>query len=225
MDTGFRNLTLHTRWLIGLLIANMSLEFLSACSSWLQLQVLTTVGAAQEMVDTATLLLGLVALLFLVAQIATLVVFAVWIVRAHRNLPDLGAEDLDVTPGWALGWFFVPIAFYWKPYQAMRTLLQASRDARRWKLEDVPWWLPAWWTLWTISNLLGQVYLRFMMGTFGKASDIEMAQLDIVSGAIGTVLSGFAILLVARIWSAQRAQRLARASQGPVSQLSMPVAP
>src|SRR4051812_24943184 len=37
----------------------------------------------------------------------TFIAFGIWIVRGNRNVRALGALDLDASPGWAVGSFFV----------------------------------------------------------------------------------------------------------------------
>ncbi len=39
-----------------------------------------------------------------------------WTYRVARNLPALGARKLKYTPGWAVGWFFLPFANIVMPY-------------------------------------------------------------------------------------------------------------
>lgn len=138
--------------------------------------------------------------------LATLLVFGTWIVRAHRNLPALGAENLDVRPGWAVGYFFVPIANLWKPYTAMRTLWQASRSAPRWDLEDAPWWLTAWWVIWLISAVLGQLVFSAVAHAATLDELNEVTELALVSAIVDLPLDGLAALIVYRIWKAQRTQ-------------------
>jgi hypothetical protein len=138
--------------------------------------------------------------------LATLLVFGTWIVRAHRNLPPLGAENLDVRPGWALGYFFVPLANLWKPYTAMRTLWQASHYAPRWDLEDAPWWLVGWWVLWLVSAMLGRLVLSAVTHTATLDEWIATTKMFIASSMVDLALDGVAALLVYRIWKAQRTQ-------------------
>jgi hypothetical protein len=140
------------------------------------------------------------------ALLATLLVFGTWIVRAHRNLPALGAENLDIRPGWALGYFFVPIANFWKPYTAMRTLWQASHHAPRWHLEDAPWWLVMWWVLWLLSTVLGRLVFSAVLDAATLEQLIDMTKLAMLSAMVDTILDGVAVALVYQIWNAQRTQ-------------------
>jgi hypothetical protein len=62
--------------------------------------------------------------------VATAIVFLMWTHRAHRNLPALGAERLKFSPGWAVGYFFIPILNLFRPYQVMCEIWRESDPAR-----------------------------------------------------------------------------------------------
>jgi hypothetical protein len=158
-EFGFRDLEFITRSLQWLLRAGAVAIFASLWSSWLQLQLLggSFTDAEREANDLRE---GAIGGLQALMTFTTIIVFGRWIVLAHRNLPALGAQDLDVRPGWAVGWYFVPIANLWKPFQAMRTLWNASHDAGKWQLGEGNWILPVWWTLWLISSFLGNLLMR-----------------------------------------------------------------
>ena len=82
-----------------------------------------------------------------VAALATAVVVSRWIYRANSNARALGASEMAFSPGAAVGWYFVPIANLWKPYQGMREIWRASVSPARWKRQPVSALLPAWWLL------------------------------------------------------------------------------
>ena len=103
---------------------------------------------------------ALFALVQLTIFLTTAIGFLRWIHRAHLNVRGLGATDLNISPGWAVGWFFVPIMNLWKPYQAMKELCQASRNPDAWKSEMPPGLITTWWTLWVLSNILAQTSFR-----------------------------------------------------------------
>jgi hypothetical protein len=52
--------------------------------------------------------------------------FLMWIHRSHRNLSAFGAQGLTFTPGWAVGWWFIPIFNLFRPFQIVREIWQAS---------------------------------------------------------------------------------------------------
>ena len=49
--------------------------------------------------------------------------------RAMRNLHTIGSKIADISPGWAVGWFFVPFANLMMPYRAMREIVEGSSAA------------------------------------------------------------------------------------------------
>lgn len=72
-----------------------------------------------------------------------------WIYRAHAHLREAGFAVPGIGPGWAVGWFFVPIADFWKPYQVMRGLWRGSHHAAAVdprSADGGP--VAAWWGLW-----------------------------------------------------------------------------
>ena len=91
-----------------------------------------------------------------------------WIHRMNWNARALGAADLEFTPGYAIGWYFVPIMAVFKPYQAMKEIWRASANPADWQTQSTPLLLPGWWLLWLVNGALGQFALRLGL----KADDI-----------------------------------------------------
>lgn len=56
-------------------------------------------------------------LLQITVFIATAIFFLIWLYRVYGNLRSLGASTVEYTPGWAVGWFFVPLANLVIPYK------------------------------------------------------------------------------------------------------------
>ena len=87
----------------------------------------------------------------LIALLVTGVLWCIWQHRAHSNLRAFGRNGLRYTPGWAVGWWFIPFASLWKPLGAMSELWKSSEptdDPNAW-LRARPWWLLGlWWACW-----------------------------------------------------------------------------
>jgi hypothetical protein len=134
----------------------------------------------------------------------TAIVFGCWIVRANKNVRSFGASDLPITPGWALGYFFVPFINLWRPYQAMRDLWRASRNPAAWQTVAPNTVLPLWWILWLTMNMIGQ--MSFHLSLEAKhLSEIEAATyVRMIGEAVWIPLCLVAILLVTQILKAQR---------------------
>jgi hypothetical protein len=89
--------------------------------------------------------------------LATIVLWLVWQHRAHSNLRALGASNLRYSPGWVVGWWFVPVAWWAMPYLTMRELWKASNPdagAVDWKSERDPLLLMAWWGMGIVWSIL-----------------------------------------------------------------------
>jgi hypothetical protein len=114
-----------------------------------------------------------------------------WIYRISLNAHSL-APDLKMTPAWGVGWFFVPFASLWKPYQGVRESWQVSAAAGPgWQAQPVPELLRWWWGLWLTSNIIGNTALRLQMsatsagalmisGGLSLAQDIANVPLDVL---------------------------------------------
>ncbi|MGI0036951.1 MAG: DUF4328 domain-containing protein [Nitrososphaera sp.] len=61
-----------------------------------------------------------------IIALVALVAFLLWFYRANRNLRALGGTGLRFTPGWAVVWWFVPIANFWMPYKAAVEMAKAG---------------------------------------------------------------------------------------------------
>ena len=88
---------------------------------------------------------------------AAMVSLNFWVFRANKNARALSAQTLEYTPGWAVGWFFVPFASLWQPYKVVQEIYKASRTPHDWrstKSTDIVGW---WWGAYIFGNLLGLV--------------------------------------------------------------------
>jgi hypothetical protein len=205
----FHSIDVISKILISMLLFGCLLLLLNELSDFMQLLLLGRSYTAEEGAindrRVQFLAIGLSGTILL-----TVPVFGFWIVRAHRNLPALGAERLDVKPGWAVGWFFIPIANLWKPFASMRTLWKASHNGPQWQLEDVPFWLAIWWIGWILSNLMNRI-LMTMVRRAGSIEDwVAATQLSMAIDGVMLVVHLLAALMVYRIWRAQDAQLAAR---------------
>jgi hypothetical protein len=126
----------------------------------MQLQLLASAPYSLEDAeanDTRQRVLGIT---YLALFIVTVVAVSIWTYRANANARALGAGDMTFTPGWAVGWYFVPIASLWKPYQAMVEIWRASRNPADWQNETGTPALPRWWLFWIIAGFAGNFALR-----------------------------------------------------------------
>jgi hypothetical protein len=142
-------------------------------------------GAPDTPSVAVTLLTGLSALATLTALVGCCVVVLKWVYRVNLNAKVL-APDKTISPGWAVGWYFVPFAALWKPYQAIRETWQISANPKAWRSAPYPVLLRQWWALWIISNILSNVSFRLSIehdlpgaATIGQACDLLSSLIDV----------------------------------------------
>jgi hypothetical protein len=110
---------------------------------------LSDAGVDPEMVE------GIAALLFLPVLLACFTVFGIWIYRVVANAHALRGRWMQMKPGWAVGFYFVPFANLFKPFQPMSEIWSSFHAG-----QTVPGMMRFWWAMWLISNLLGNVMMR-----------------------------------------------------------------
>ena len=145
---------------------------------------------------------------YILALIATAVAFLFWIHRASANLGSLGAQGQRFSPGWALGWWFIPIMNLFRPYQVIReiwigsdpdvTSPQLASWLSPWSRPPVPALLKLWWALWIITNFVG--YAAFPEGE----------TMDQVLTADWVSLGAYAIELVATVLAVVMVRQLTK---------------
>ena len=119
-----------------------------------------------------------------------------WIYLASKNA-HLLSSDLTISPGWAVGWYFVPFANLIKPFHAMREIWWASHDSGGGYEERAPQLVGWWWGLWITTNILANVSWRF--GELGIGPTFAL-----LSAALNIPLCIILIMLMREIESSQR---------------------
>jgi hypothetical protein len=200
---GYRDLgglTLALKILLGL---GAGMTLVSFWSSWLQWDLLQRAsyteaeGAANDVRER------FVGAASLTVYLTTVVVFGVWIVQAHRNVRALGATGLRFSPGWAVGSFFVPVLNWWRPYQAMSDLWNASRalDGEAMGSRGI---LPLWWGLWVVSAVVGQAGFRVSLRASHAGGLQDLTSLQLLGSVVDFPLCLVAAMVVAKISRMQR---------------------
>lgn len=142
---------------------------------------------------------------WVVIYFVTSIPFLMWVHRINVNCRGFGAKGLLLSPGWAVGSFFVPILNLFRPYQAMRQVWQASRNPENWQSQSGSPILGFWWGLWLLSCVMGQVSFRFSLHADTTDSLILSTGLSIAEGVVSVILTVTAILLVRGISRMQEA--------------------
>ncbi len=146
----------------GFLYAGIAMSCAALVSNLLEYQLLDAVRAgfnpgeaALEGNDTRQ---AWAAALGLAVHLPTVPLVLMWIHRANYNVRQLGARGLRFSPAGSIGWYFVPLLWFWRPYQAMQEIWKASMNPRDWPAVPVPRILPLWWAFWLVSNFLNSLH-------------------------------------------------------------------
>jgi hypothetical protein len=199
----FQEIVGLTRFLKVLLGLGVAMAVVSVMSSFMQADLLSRSSFSEADAQSNDSREQIIGLLNAALYLFTVVIFGRWIVRTNRNIRAFGADGLRTTPGWAVGYFFVPIANLWKPYQAMKDLWRASNNPAAWTTLTASAILPAWWTLWLLSNAFGQMSFRVKMAAKGLEGLQASTYVDIVTEAMDIPLCLVAFSLVSQIANAQ----------------------
>ena len=147
------------------------IDIVAVASGYAETRLLSAAQAGEEITeaqaetnDNRQAIIGIIQTL---AILISIVFFLIWIHRAHKNLPALGAGRLTFTPGWAVGWFFIPFFNLFRPYQVATEIWKASDPE---VTADCSWQTKAsgslvgwWWALFLISSFLSNIAGRMAL--------------------------------------------------------------
>lgn len=153
-------------------------------------------------------LVALAALLFVVSLVLAYIVAGFWIYNAACNVRALGARGFQNSPGWAVGWYAVPLMSLFKPFQAMEEIYQASASPARWQGLETPVLLRFWWGAWLLAGITGYVVAIVARTTTDIPGLIGATQFQLIDIAVDLVASALFVIIVWRIFRAQANVRL-----------------
>ena len=130
------------------------------------------------------------------------IVWCVWQHRAQRNAIELADGKLEFTPGWAVGWWFVPFANLVKPFQTVRELWKASHGGDNGRVVATWSVIGWWWGIWLGASVLGRFIAR--AGLLKSPSDvIRHDTWEIVANGVTIVAAILAIMIVRSVVALQ----------------------
>ena len=150
--------------------------------------------------------------LLIVVCIPTVILFLVWIHRASGNIRFLGALGQRFSPGWAVGWWFIPIMNLSRPYEAMAEIWKGSAPDLSsggridWKYGSVAPLLKWWWGLWVASGLTGVIAL-FVWADQTQVPSSGALLWYLLASALLICATVLAILVVRRVTAMQEEKR------------------
>ena len=130
----------------------------------------------------------------------TAILFLRWVYRANQNARQLGAIDMQFTPGWAIGGYFLPLFSLWMPYQAMREIWNASTSPAAWQSLGGHSIVRLWWGVWLAWNFTGYAVLIASASVQkGLTGSILITQISLILDASAVAAAVAALLLITRL--------------------------
>lgn len=145
--------------------------------------------------DVASLAISVAQIVFLLSAIFV----GMWIHRAHRNLFAAGLQGLEFTPGWSVGWFFIPIMSLFRPFQAMRELWNRSLGEDDSYASVTPSEVGIWWGTFLAGNFLGTAG-----GSENFAAGSGILLVLVVSSVCDLVCAAFLLKIIDTVVRAQK---------------------
>jgi len=165
-----------------------------------------------DLVVLSTLIRGISGLGQLLMFIWTTVCFCMLIYRFAHNARAIGFTSFNHTPGWCVGWFFIPFAHLWMPYKANSEIWQSSKVSDSEQIRQNEWWeqpiglvFKLWWFAWVFGNIGNNTASRLSQSTF---EPLELAGYWLIpfAGALQVSSAILAIMIVSKLASRQRTQ-------------------
>ncbi len=221
---GFHDLTGLVRWLTIALASLAFIELVQIVSLWLEIGLLTQAQSGGGITREAALANDrredLLSIISLLAYFLTAVLFLRWTYLVKKNAMALGASflEFEFSPGWSVGYYFVPFVNLVAPYKALKETFQASHpefrpDSQRLEWSSAPKLLPFWWALWLVNGFLGQGIFQYSLHAKTLPQLLNMSWAHFA----GAVLD---LPLIAVVWvlvSTMQRWQTARVSNGAVA--------
>jgi hypothetical protein len=206
-------LSLAVRALLGV---TTLVSLVSLGNSYLQLDLFErikrqtgfTMAEAEASDEQTALLAGL----YLLVLLATVITWIVWQTRTSKNARALGTEYMEFGPN-AWGWFFCPIINLYRPLAVVQELWRVNDPKGP---HDAPSYFAAWWLTWIVGSILGNVSARLAIDEADIDRLILSIQLDMASGVLLIISGVFAIKVVADIHRREQVRARARATAGRI---------
>jgi heme/copper-type cytochrome/quinol oxidase subunit 2 len=138
------------------------------------------------------------------------IVFCVWLYRSAANNRALGASGLKYSPGWTVGWFFIPFANLVMPYRTVREVWLTSQDPADRAVRGAAPLVQAWWVTYILSSAATRI-AAIMLKNMNVDDTSEVFQqlfVDMAGLALGIVAAFLSLAIIGRVTHAQLVRHL-----------------
>lgn len=203
--------------LLSLVMAADAVDIVAEASRYALMD--TAVGDALATVDQSALnrsdvWIGVAAALQLLTLAGAGVLFVIWFHRVRTNGEVFAPNGFEKGRGWAIGGWFIPIAFFWIPSKIARETWVASsqttQDGRLRPADSGP--VAYWWAAWVGGQLLDLLAAFVTNENSVYADDLrDAAGFAIAVDAVDILAAVLAIVFVRKLTAMQHR----KATEGP----------
>jgi len=167
----FSSVHSFSKWVRIFYIISISLTVIFSISLLMEINLLSSMtkdisSVTDEEIEANDLRNLVIGIVSVPISIIALILFFIWYHKVYRNLPSLGGKELKTSPKWSVIYFFIPILWFYKPYQTTKEIWKVSdptvtiSDINSRKQMKTPSLIKTWWAFWIISGIIGWFYLR-----------------------------------------------------------------
>lgn len=178
-------------------ITIISLEFLvvmtgiALMSDFMQLNMIENIDRITvEAAEANDKRVNIVDWTHIIVGIMAWITVLVWKYRTNKNCHGFGTKGMRFTPGWAVGWHFVPFMNIFRPYQVMQEIWKVSTDPMTWQNQRGSTLVKWWWFSFLVSAFFGKYSAKLSMKSVFKEESLD--QLGLITTA--TIFSNFALI-------------------------------
>ena len=194
-------LTRLLQWLLWIGVAVACVALVDDVVEFVQVQI---GQVSPDQLTNSDPIQGIVGLLQSGLGVVTAITFLKWVYRAYKNVQGFGAEGLRFSPGWAIGYYFIPILSLIRPVQVMSEIWRASYDPRNWPRNPGSWLIATWWTLFLLYSGVTQVSLQIGIQASTNDQWTLAAVFAILGDFFSVPLSIIVLRLVTEIYKRQK---------------------
>ena len=127
-----------------------------------------------------------------------------WIYKTNQAAHILGGDAMTMSPGWNVGWFFIPIGNLFKPFEGLRESYQATVNFDAPYAVEVPGAMRLWWGTWIASSILSNAAMRLQM--MAPQGSNAMTVVNVTYGIVGIIAIPLSLSLIATVREVTEAQ-------------------
>ena len=181
----------RARWATRFLVLNVAAEIVGILGA-----IASSGGSADDPSIVVSLLTAVGGLGVFFTYLGAVITFCRWEHLAFRQANALGVNT-GVTPGFAVGAWFIPFVNLWRPYKILRELVNGLSGPGADRAAN----MGTWWALWVISNGFSNLDARLQL------AGIDALAVSAISSALSIGAALLAVGVVRRVQSAVEARR------------------